>query len=296
MSESLQFNQRRLNPLTKVVLLVLLASILLVTDKRVAAVKQMRSQLAGLFYPVQWIANQPISWYHDANQYFTSQNHIKEQNKLLSSENSRLKVELSQIKGIHNNVDEIAANNRLKALLSLPTTEAQIVYVGNEPFPTHYLLNKGSSDGIKSGQAVVTADGLLGQSTSVGSKHSELTLLNNAQTVIPVMVARTGVRSLLYGNLETLDLRYFPVSADLQKGDVLVTSGMDNVYPAGIPVATLTTITPTSGTPFYKTTTRATANLTSARSVLILAAKPVVYQAENTSSTPASAPESAKAP
>ena len=159
MSESLQFNQRRLNPLTKVVLLVLLASILLVTDKRVAAVKQMRSQLAGLFYPVQWIANQPISWYHDANQYFTSQNHIQEQNKLLSSENSRLKVELSQIKGIHNNVDEIAANNRLKALLSLPTTEAQIVYVGNEPFPTHYLLNKGSSDGIKSGQAVVTADG-----------------------------------------------------------------------------------------------------------------------------------------
>ena len=296
MSESLQFNQRRLNPLTKVVLLVLLASILLVTDKRVAAVKQMRSQLAGLFYPVQWIANQPISWYHDANQYFTSQNHIQEQNKLLSNENSRLKVELSQIKGIHNNVDEIAANNRLKALLSLPTTEAQIVYVGNEPFPTHYLLNKGSSDGIKSGQAVVTADGLLGQITSVGSKHSELTLLNNAQTVIPVMVARTGVRSLLYGNLETLDLRYFPVSADLQKGDVLVTSGMDNVYPAGIPVATLTNITPTSGTPFYKTTTRATANLTSARSVLILAAKPVVYQAENTSNTPASAPESAKAP
>ena len=296
MSESLQFNQRRLNPLTKVVLLVLLASILLVTDKRVAAVKQMRSQLAGLFYPVQWIANQPISWYHDANQYFTSQNHIQEQNKLLSSENSRLKVELSQIKGIHNNVDEIAANNRLKALLSLPTSEAQIVYVGNEPFPTHYLLNKGSNDGIKSGQAVVTADGLLGQITSVGSKHSELTLLNNAQTVIPVMVARTGVRSLLYGNLETLDLRYFPVSADLQKGDVLVTSGMDNVYPAGIPVATLTSITPTSGTPFYKTTTRATANLTSARSVLILAAKPVVYQAENTSNTPASAPESAKAP
>ena len=143
---------------------------------------------------------------------------------------------------------------------------------------------------------MVTADGLLGQITSVGNKHSELTLLNNAQTVIPVMVARTGVRSLLYGNLETLDLRYFPVSADLQKGDVLVTSGMDNVYPAGIPVASITTITPTSGTPFYKTTTSATANLTSTRSVLILAAKPVVYQADTNSSASASAPESASAP
>ena len=296
MSESLQFNQRRLNPLTKVVLLVLLASILLVTDKRVAAVKQMRSQMAGLFYPVQWLANQPVSWYQNANQYFTAQNHLQEQNKMLSNENSRLKVELSQLKGVHNNVDEEAANKRLKDMLSLPTSEAQIVYVGNEPFPTHYLLNKGSSDGIKTGQAVVTADGLLGQITSVGSKHSELTLLNNAQTVIPVMVARTGVRSLLYGNLETLDLRYFPVSADLQKGDVLVTSGMDNVYPAGIPVASIASITPTSGTPFYKTTTRATANLTSTRSVLILAAKPVVYQADTSSVTPASAPESASAP
>ncbi|UOO88669.1 rod shape-determining protein MreC [Vitreoscilla massiliensis] len=296
MSESLQFNQRRLNPLTKVVLLVLLASILLVTDKRVAAVKQMRAQLAGLFYPVQWLANQPVSWYQNANQYFTAQNHLQEQNKMLGNENSRLKIELSQLKGVHNNVDEQAANSRLKDLLSLPTSDAQIVYVGNEPFPTHYLLNKGSSDGIKTGQAVVTADGLLGQITSVGSKHSELTLLNNAQTVIPVMVARTGVRSLLYGNLETLDLRYFPVSADLQKGDVLVTSGMDNVYPAGIPVASITSITPTSGTPFYKATTRATANLTSTRSVLILAAKPVVYQADTSSLTPASAPESASAP
>lgn len=296
MSESLQFNQRRLHPLTKVVLLVLLAIILLVTDKRVAAVKQMRSQLAGLFYPLQWVANQPVSWYHNLDQYFTSQNLLQQQNKTLSTENHSLKIELNQLKGIHNNVDEQAANKRLTDLLSTPTAEAQIVHVGNEPFPTHYLLNKGKKDGISAGQAVVTADGLLGQITAVGNKHSELTLLNSSQTVIPVMVSRTGVRSLLYGNLETLDLRYFPISADLQKGDVLVTSGMDNVYPAGIPVASITSITPTSGTPFYKTSTKATANLTSARSVLILEAKQPIYLNESAKPTTASAPENTPAP
>lgn len=299
MPESLQFNQRRLHPLTKLVLLVLLASILLVTDKRVAAVKQIRSQLAGLFYPLQWVADKPISWYRDVDAYFTTQDHLQQHNQQLSAENHRLKIELNQLKGLHNNLGEQEANLRLKRLLSLPTTEAQIVYVGNEPFPTHYLLNKGSKDGLKSGQAVVTADGLLGQITSVGDNHSELTLLNHSQTVIPVMVARTGVRSLLYGNLETLDLRYFPVSADLQKGDVLVTSGMDNVYPAGIPVASITSITPSSGTPFYKTTTAATANLNSVRSVLILEAKTPVnlnQSSINGIDGVASAPESSSAP
>lgn len=304
MSESLQFNQRRLHPLTKLVLLVLLASILLITDKRVDAVRQMRSQLANIFYPVQWAANQPVNWYNSLNQHFTEQNQLVQTNQALHAENARLKTELSQLKGINNSVDEITANERLKDLLSLPTTDAKIVHVGIEPFPTHYLLDKGSQHGVQVGQAVVTAAGLLGQITSVGSRHSELTLLNNAQNVIPVMVARTGVRSLLYGNLEDLELRYFPVSADLQKDDILVTSGMDNVYPAGIPVATVTSITPTSGTPFYKTTTAATANLTSVRSVLILESKPIVYlneveSANVATASAASAPiktESAPAP
>ena len=282
MSESLQFNQRRLHPLSKLVLLVLLASILLITDKRVDAVKQLRSQLASVLYPVQWLANQPITWYHNTQAHLSEQHQLVQSQKQLQAENARLKTELNQLKGIHHSVDEMAANERLKQLLSLPSTEANIVHVGIEPFPTHYLLDKGQTHGIKVGQAVVTADGLLGQITSVGSRHSELTLLNNAQTVIPVMVARTGVRSLLYGNLENLELRYFPVSADLQKDDVLVTSGMDNVYPAGIPVAKINSITPTSGTPFYKTTTEATANLTSVRSVLILEAKTPVYLNQDT--------------
>ena len=95
-------------------------------------------------------------------------------------------------------------------------------------------------------------------------------LLTHSQMVIPVMVARTGVRSLLYGNGNEVSLRYFPVDADLQKDDVLVTSGLDSVYPVGVPVAKVTAVQRASGTPYYRTTVLPLAAVNSSKYVLVL--------------------------
>ncbi|UOP01787.1 rod shape-determining protein MreC [Kingella potus] len=149
-------------------------------------------------------------------------------------------------------------------------TAAQIVSNGKNPLSDKLLLDKGSKDGLRAGDPAVDGNGLIGQLTAVHPFVSELTVLTNAQSVVPVMVERTGVRSLLYGDGNRVILRYFPVDADLQPGDLLVTSGMDSVYPAGIPVARVEQAERSSGTPYYRTALSLPAAVHSSKHVLVL--------------------------
>jgi len=99
---------------------------------------------------------------------------------------------------------------------------------------------------------------------------AEVHLLTDTTNTIPVMVARTGVRTLLYGGGGNIELRYFPTDADLQPNDVLVTSGLDSVYPAGIPVAKVLLTSRNAGTPFYRTELKPMAALRVSKYVLVL--------------------------
>jgi len=94
--------------------------------------------------------------------------------------------------------------------------------------------------------------------------------LTDTTNTIPVMVARTGVRTLLYGGGGNIELRYFPTDADLQPNDVLVTSGLDSVYPAGIPVAKVLLTSRNAGTPFYRAELKPVAALRVSKYVLVL--------------------------
>ena len=117
---------------------------------------------------------------------------------------------------------------------------------------------------------------------------AEVTLINNRQSVIPAMVAESGVRTLVYGRGETLDLRYFPVSAELKEGDLLVTSGIDSIYPAGIPIAKVVSADRNSGTPYYRTVLTPAANLSSSNYVLVIPQKPqAAVRLPETASEPA---------
>lgn len=112
--------------------------------------------------------------------------------------------------------------------------------------------------------------GLMGQVTQVHPLTAEVHLLTDTTNTIPVMVARTGVRTLLYGGGGNIELRYFPTDADLQPNDVLVTSGLDSVYPAGIPVAKVLLTSRNAGTPFYRAELKPVAALRVSKYVLVL--------------------------
>ena len=271
MSKSLSFTRSyRERPVNRLIILSIISILLMVLDNRYAAVRQIKTYLATALQPLQWLADQPVALYDYGSTFLKSQQTLIRENQRLQTENMRLSTAIRQ-----NNVQqlELAELKKLNLLAGSgigDSKAAKIVSNGKNPFSDKLLLNKGSSDGLKTGDAVIDQYGLIGQISAVQPFNAELTILTNSQTVIPVMVARTGVRSLVYGDGNQISLRYFPLDADLQPGDLLVTSGMDSVYPAGIPVAKVESALRSSGTPYYRTTLSIPAAIRSSQYVLVL--------------------------
>ena len=271
MSEpSLSFTRERVHPVTKLIGLSLVSISLMVLDTRYAAVQQVKSVVATALQPLQWVANQPARLYEYSRSFLQSQNKLLDENQRLREENMRLQALSNQLHAQAKELKELHFLQRLQAHGIEASTTAQIISNSKDPLADKLIINRGSHHNLQVGDAVIDQNGLIGQITQVQPFSSELTLLTHSQMVIPVMVARTGVRSLLYGNGNEVSLRYFPVDADLQKDDVLVTSGLDSVYPVGVPVAKVTAVQRASGTPYYRTTVLPLAAVNSSKYVLVL--------------------------
>lgn len=271
MSEpSLSFTRERVHPVTKLIGLSLVSISLMVLDTRYAAVQQVKSVVATALQPLQWVANQPVRLYEYSRSFLQSQNKLLDENQRLREENMRLQALSNQLHAQAKELKELHLLQRLQAHGIEASTTAQIISNSKDPLADKLIINRGSHHNLQVGDAVIDQNGLIGQITQVQPFSSELTLLTHSQMVIPVIVARTGVRSLLYGNGNEVSLRYFPVDADLQKDDVLVTSGLDSVYPVGVPVAKVTAVQRASGTPYYRTTVLPLAAVNSSKYVLVL--------------------------
>lgn len=253
MSESLSFTRSRLHPTGKLVILLLAALALMVLDTRYSAVQQLRNHAATALQPLLWLANQPVRLYAYGSGLLSRQHALLEENSRLQTENDRLSAQNHLYAAQFKEWQELRSLSRLQAGNIGPSVTAEVISNGKDPLSDKLIIDKGSRDGLQAGDAVIDRSGLLGQLTQVRPYSAEVTVLSNAQTVIPVTVARTGVRSLLYGNGHSVKLRYFPTDADLQTGDILLTSGLDSVYPLGIPVAAVDKAERISGTPYYQT-------------------------------------------
>nr|UOP04842.1 rod shape-determining protein MreC [Conchiformibius kuhniae] len=259
-----------MRPAVKLSLLVLLSLLLLVLDKRFAAVAEAKKYLATALYPMQWVANRPVLLYRYFDSLFHSQNYLLTENQRLTAENTRLRLELGQ-HGVQ--LRELA---ELKTLADLrryglqTTATAQVVSGGKEHSSGRMVIDKGGRHGVRVGDAVVDEGGLLGQVAAVQPLSAEVNVLAESALVVPVLVGRTGVRTLVYGGGGALALRYFPADADLRAGDVLLTSGLDDVYPAGIPVATVASGSRNAGTPYYKVRLNTAAAPQRSKFVLVL--------------------------
>lgn len=271
MSKSLSFTRSyRERPVNRLIILSIISILLMALDNRYAAVRQIKAYLATALQPLQWLADQPVALYDYGSTFLQSQQTLIRENQRLQTENMRLNTAIRQNDVQQLQLAELKKLNLLAGSGIGNSTAAQIVSNGKNPLSDKLLLNKGSNDGLKAGDAVIDQYGLIGQISAVQPFNAELTVLTSSQTVVPVMVARTGVRSLVYGDSNQVSLRYFPLDADLQPGDLLVTSGMDSVYPAGIPVAKVESALRSSGTPYYRTTLSIPAAIRNSKYVLVL--------------------------
>ena len=267
---SLRFDEAKGQKLLpRFVAYLLLGAGIMVADGRFDLMQPVRTAAAEILYPVQWLANQPVRLY----QYFSnqSQSHeLLEQNRLLLEENGRLKIQLQRDKV---NLSELQELKKLYSLQQKGVSNvigAEVLSSGKDPLSERLIINKGSGEGVGAGDAVIDQNGLIGRITLVHANSAEVELIAAAQSIVPVAVERTGERNLAYGNGVGLDLRYFPTGSDLKPQDVLITSGLDGIYPAGIPVARVDKVVRASGTPYYDTELTPFAALRRSRFVLVL--------------------------
>lgn len=256
--------------LPRFVVYIALAAGLMVADYRFSLMQPVRAAVMPMLYPAQWLANQPVQLYQYLADLSQSKSELLEQNHQLLEENGRLKIDLQRDKV---NTDELRELKKLYGLQQKGIHNvigAEVISNGKDPLSERLIIGKGSQDGLKVGDAVIDQSGLIGLLTQVHTQSAEIGLISGGQSIVPIAVSRTGERNLAYGNGNGLDLRYFPTGSDLKPGDVLLTSGLDGTYPAGIPVATVSKVVRASGTPYYDTKLTPLAALRSSRFVLVL--------------------------
>lgn len=171
-----------------------------------------------------------------------------------------------------------AENSRLRELLNASGTlddrvvVAEVVSVSPDPFSHEVIINKGSRDGVRAGQAILDANGLMGQVLYASAFTARVLLISDSSHGVPVEVNRNGLRSILLGNgnIHQLELVYVPDTADIREGDVLVSSGLGGRFPKGYPVAEVSMIRKEPGEPFVTIHARPLAQLNRSKLVLVV--------------------------
>jgi rod shape-determining protein MreC len=238
----------------RLVFFTALSLALIVTDSRLQYLTEVRKYLITALHPLQVIANTPANLYSDATEYFSTHARLLTENTALKQQALEQGVALQKLNSL------AAENNHLRQLLQAnqsmkeQSVLAEVVHVGRDVFTKEIIVNRGEKHSIAAGEAVVDANGVIGQVTRVSPLTSEVTLITSKSLAIPVQIERNGLRAIALGRGRdnTLDLPYLPTNVDIKRGDRLVTSGIDGVYPAGLSVATVTQVDITPDSPFAR--------------------------------------------
>jgi rod shape-determining protein MreC len=258
--------------LARLIFFVALALALLVSDARFKTLEIVRAVLDIGLYPLQRAALVPRDLIVGAANLAVSSATLRSNNQKLAAKNLQLSVEANQRASL------AAENAHLRALLALSpqvgaqAAPAEVQYDMRDPFTQKVVIGRGSQQGILNGSPVVSEDGMIGQVTTVYPMQSEVTLLTDKDQAVPVQIVRTGLRGVVYGTPagNELELRFVPISADIVAGDELVTSGLDGVYPPGLPVAKVVHVDKLADTAFARVVCLPVAAVRGAREVLVL--------------------------
>lgn len=263
--------------LGRLIFFVMLSLVLMAIDTRFKYLVEIRQVVSTATYPLQKLANAPSALYGQLSEYFSGLDLVDENEKLKQQHLvdtgqlqrlQALEAENAQLR----NLLETAQRIESKAVM------AEILHVPRDPFNRKVMLDKGSQGGIQPGQVVVDDAGVVGQVTRTYPWLSEVTLITDKDQSVPVQVVRNGLRSVVSGTGKdgALELRYAAVNTDIQEGDLLTTSGIDGVYPPGLPVAVVSKIERNPSYVFARVTCLPAGGVTRNRQLLILSLMPAV--------------------
>ena len=251
---------------------VLLSITLMAVDHRYQHLETVRSGLAVITYPLYLLADLPNTLSRWLGEAFASRNQ-------LARDNERLHAENLELRGLLQKFDTLETENRrLRDLLgsSIKVGDrvliAELSSVDLDPYKQQISINRGQTAGVYEGQAVVDAHGVVGQVTHTTPFSATVLLVSDVSHAMPVEVLRSGLRTIAVGTglSSQLDLPYLPNDADIQPGDLLVSSGLGGKFPAGYPVAEVAAVRRLPEQPFAQVTARPKAHLDRSREVLLV--------------------------
>ncbi|MBT3427646.1 MAG: rod shape-determining protein MreC [Gammaproteobacteria bacterium] len=258
---------------------LILACFMLISVDAYTPWLQFFRQVAGAaMEPVLVISTLPNEAADSFSGFFATRSALKDEIDQLKREILKMQTRTQKMAAL---LDE---NNRMRALLGSAERVqekvliAEIIGVDPDPNRSRIIVDKGSNDNVSIGQAVIDERGLIGQVVALTLGTSTILLISDQTQAVPVRTLRGGLQIIVEGGGKKTSLvgRHVPITADLQVGDSLVTSGLGQVFPSGYPVAVISQFEPSPGNPFATISAEPLAQLGSRNHVLILfsAAKP----------------------
>jgi rod shape-determining protein MreC len=258
---------------TKLIFFTALSIFLMVADTRMQVVAPVRSAIAAALAPVQQALLFPVDLIVGGSEYFRGLSNA------LAGEDAARRL-LAQQAEQALAAERLAAENKelrglleLRPALAVRSQAAQVIYEAADPFSRKFYIDRGATQGVVAGSPVITEAGVIGQVTRVYPLSSEVTLLTDKDAAIPLLNTRTQQRAAAFGGVAkgtAMELRFVSANADIQVGDALQTSGVDGIYPAGLPVARVTGVERQAEGGFARVTLQPVAAVDSVRHVLVL--------------------------
>ena len=257
---------------TRLVFFSSLALFLMVADVRFKVTQPLRAGAAILLHPVQQALLAPARWVEAAGDYFAG---LDEARAARSQAERTLAAQAELVMRAGQLAQENAALRAmldLRPRLQVQSQAAEVLYDAPDPYTRKVLINLGSTQGAVLGSPVLDQHGVLGQITRVYPLTSEVTLVTDRDAAVPVVNGRNSQRGVVYGTAQAdaMELRFMAGNADVQVGDLLSTSGLDGIYPSGLPVARVTHIDRRADSAFARISLVALSQPDSPRHVLVL--------------------------
>ena len=269
------FFRTGLSPLARLFIFATLALALIVADARLKYLDTVRQIASVIIYPLQRIAGAPASIAMRASEFFVSSSSLRAENARLAQENLNHAAQLQQLASLAMENEQLRKLVEARQRLTGRTTFAEILYAARDPFSRKIVIDQGSQHGVRAGQPVIDGMGVVGQVTRIYPWLAEVTLITDKGHLVPVLNPRNGLRAVLAGtgNDGALELKFVPLNADFENNDQLVTSGIDGVYPPGLPVAQIVNVERNAAFLFARIICKPLAGVNNHKQVLVVHAE-----------------------
>ena len=268
----LHFRQNQFTPL-KLLFYLTLSIIFLVLDNNYAISNKVRFNTSYIIEPIYTISAWPSSIYNNISKHFDSKKDLIKKNELLEK---KIIIQSGIIQKIPSLQKE---NKRLKELLNSSTTTnslkiliAELIKVNLSPFSNKLIINKGKENNLYLGQVAIDSLGLLGQVSEINKDFSVITLISDPGHALLAVNARTNKRIVVSGIGDNRKLKaiYIPLNEDVKQGDILITSGLDNIFPEGYLIGQITKVEKNLNQNFQDVDIVPSSSLSSNREVMLL--------------------------